>query len=209
MTDEEAFFEQLARNADNIKNLLVYGNGKRKEEFINDTGLLGFASPSEYPLFKAMQIHTTLPKAYLIACLTQELYERKTYCVPFALATGKNFFNAFRVQKTRLLADATGESRRQIYYAARDKVYSQYIPNEFAEKPRILETIHLDYWSYSIVRTQQGEGLSWRGEVPEPPKPTASVVDHSEAFNTIITKRNTLGTKPYKRTPIITQEDLE
>lgn len=132
MITKEQFYEQVRTNKDRLRTLIITGSANDKADFVNQTAILDYCSAAERPLFLAMQFRTTLVKAYLMSMLKQPLYKSVLYAIPFNLAANpQSFINAMHVQKTRLLADATGEARQDLYNATRDKMYHKFvtIPN--------------------------------------------------------------------------------
>lgn len=206
------WLEHCKEHASRLSKVIIYGNSKERIQCIEQLDLLRFASASELPMFKAFLLRTTQPKSYLIQSLKQPLYEERSYCIPFNLASPKSFFQACAVAKTRLLADATDAKRISMYNASRDKIWRSFTPNESATPANILLACNIPYWSFLVTRTQYGEGLSRMGKLPEPPKRIDNpVLDLPEDLG-IMPARTPLGTSPCRRTystpTIIKEEDL-
>lgn len=128
MITKEQFYEQVRANKARLRTLVLAGSANDKADFVNQTAILDYCSTAERPLFLAMQFRTTLVKAYLMSMLKQPLYKSVLYAIPFNLAANpQSFINAMHVQKTRLLADATGEARQDLYNATRDKMYHEFV----------------------------------------------------------------------------------
>ena len=207
--------EDIHNHADKVRSVLLHGTAEKKQQFITDLGVLNICGKCELAFFKALLYRITIPKAMTMAALQQPLYERTTYAVPFQYASPKTFFSSMYVAKTRLLADATGESRMDMYQAARDKMWKEFTPNEAAPPAHIFQAASIPYWCFTIYRTQVGEGKP-RGYFPEAPaikrEPTAfTLTDIGEELGFKDPPRHILATKPCARkvVQIFTEEDLE
>jgi len=227
MITKEQFYEQVQANKARLRTLVLVGSANDKADFVNQTAILDYCSAAERPLFLAMQFRTTLVKAYLMSMLKQPLYKSVLYAVPFNLAANpQSFINAMHVQKTRLLADATGEARQDLYNATRDKMFHEFIasPSEDGGKAQspyspvtvapILSMLELPFWLVKFTRTPKGEGRKWTGELPKPPDNLNMnlfiVADDFEVQPP--TNNPNLATKPYKRDGkevVLTDELLE
>lgn len=228
MITKEQFYEQVRTNKVRLRTLVLVGSANDKADFVNQTAILDYCSAAERPLFLAMQFRTTLVKAYLMSMLKQPLYKSVLYAVPFNLAANpQSFINAMHVQKTRLLADATGEARQDLYNATRDKMFHEFInspspspsgspsPNgscsEEGREPQspyspvmvapILSLLELPFWQVKFTRTPKGEGRKWTGELPKPPDNlNMNLFVVADDFGVQPPTNNpNLATKPYKR----------
>lgn len=227
MITKEQFYEQVQANKAKLRSLVLVGSTNDKADFVNQTAILDYCSAAERPLFLAMQFRTTLVKAYLMSMLKQPLYKSVLYAIPFNLAANpQSFINAMHVQKTRLLADATGEARQDLYNATRDKMFHEFInsPSENGMEPQspyspvtvapILSMLELPFWLVKFTRTPKGEGRKWTGELPKPPdnlNMNLFVVADDYGVQPPTNNPN-LATKPYKRDGkevVLTDELLE
>ena len=230
MITKEQFYEQVQANKARLRTLVLVGSANDKADFVNQTAILEYCSAAERPLFLAMQFRTTLVKAYLMSMLKQPLYKSVLYAVPFNLAANpQSFINAMHVQKTRLLADATGEARQDLYNATRDKMFHEFInspslsPNGndsnsdsnslsddggTAQSPYspvtvapILSMLGLPFWLVKFTRTPKGEGRKWTGELPKAPDNlNMNLFVVADDFGVQPPTNNpNLATKPYKR----------
>lgn len=227
MITKEQFYEQVQANKARLRNLVLVGSASDKADFVNQTAILDYCSAAERPLFLAMQFRTTLVKAYLMSMLKQPLYKSALYAIPFNLAANpQSFINAMHVQKTRLLADATGEARQDLYNATRDKMFHEFInsgsDNESIEQSPyspvtvapILSLLELPFWLVKFTRTPKGEGRKWTGELPKPPDNlNMNLFVVADDFGVQPPTNNpNLATKPYKRDGkevVLTDELLE
>ena len=227
MITKEQFYEQVQANKSRLRTLVLAGSANDKADFVNQTAILDYCSAAERPLFLAMQFRTTLVKAYLMSMLKQPLYKSILYAIPFNLAANpQSFINAMHVQKTRLLADATGEARQDLYNATRDKMYHEFISsgsdNESTEQSPyspvtvapILSLLELPFWLVKFTRTPKGEGRKWTGELPKPPDNlNMNLFVVADDFGVQPPTNNpNLATKPYKRDGkevVLTDELLE
>ena len=227
MITKEQFYEQVQANKARLRTLVLAGSANDKADFVNQTAILDYCSAAERPLFLAMQFRTTLVKAYLMSMLKQPLYKSILYAIPFNLAANpQSFINAMHVQKTRLLADATGEARQDLYNATRDKMYHEFISsgsdNESTEQSPyspvtvapILSLLELPFWLVKFTRTPKGEGRKWTGELPKPPDNlNMNLFVVADDFGVQPPTNNpNLATKPYKRDGkevVLTDELLE
>lgn len=235
MITKEQFYEQVQANKARLRSLVLVGSADDKADFVNQTAILDYCSAAERPLFLAMQFRTTLVKAYLMSMLKQPLYKSVLYAIPFNLAANpQSFINAMHVQKTRLLADATGEARQDLYNATRDKMFHEFISNGnnsssnspsedggTAQSPYspvmvapILSLLELPFWLVKFTRTPKGEGRKWTGELPRPPDNlNMNLFVVADDFGVQPPTNNpNLATKPYKRDGkevVLTDELLE
>lgn len=231
MITKEQFYEQVQANKARLRSLVLVGSASDKADFVNQTAILDYCSAAERPLFLAMQFRTTLVKAYLMSMLKQPLYKSAIYAIPFNLAANpQSFINAMHVQKTRLLADATGEARQDLYNATRDKMFHEFIANDSpsgsdydgtAQSPYspvtvapILYMLELPFWLVKFTRTPKGEGRKWTGELPKPPDNlNMNLFVVADDFGVQPPTNNpNLATKPYKRDGkevVLTDELLE
>ena len=237
MITREQFYEQVQAHKARLRTLVIAGSANDKADFVNQTAILDYCSPAERPLFLAMQFRTTLVKAYLMSMLKQPLYKSVLYAVPFNLAVNpQSFINAMHVQKTRLLADATGEARQDLYTATRDKMFHEFVTitspsgngngngSEEGEEPQspyspvtvapILSLLELPFWMVKFTRTPKGEGRKWTGELPKPPDNlNMNLFVVADDFGVQPPANNpNLATKPYKRDGkevVLTDELLE
>ena len=235
MITKEQFYEQVRANKARLRTLVLAGNANDKADFVNQTAILDYCSAAERPLFLAMQFRTTLVKAYLMSMLKQPLYKSILYAIPFNLAANpQSFINAMHVQKTRLLADATGEARQDLYNATRDKMFHEFVaspsgspsgsgsPNDSTEQSPyspvtvapILSLLELPFWLVKFTRTPKGEGRKWTGELPKPPDNlNINLFVVADDFGVQPPTSNpNLATKPYKRDGkevVLTDELLE
>ena len=227
MITKEQFYEQVRANKARLRTLVLAGSANDKADFVNQTAILDYCSTAERPLFLAMQFRTTLVKAYLMSMLKQPLYKSVLYAIPFNLAANpQSFINAMHVQKTRLLADATGEARQDLYNATRDKMFHEFVasgsPNESTEQSPyspvtvapILSLLELPFWLVKFTRTPKGEGRKWTGELPKPPDNlNMNLFVVADDFGVQPPTNNpNLATKPYKRDGkevVLTDELLE
>lgn len=237
MITREQFYEQVRANKVRLRTLVLVGSANDKADFINQTAILDYCSAAERPLFLAMQFRTTLVKAYLMSMLKQPLYKSTLYAIPFNLAANpQSFINAMHVQKTRLLADATGEARQDLYNATRDKMYHEFVasptcndsgndsgnnndnteqsPYSLVTVAPILSLLELPFWLVKFTRTPKGEGRKWTGELPKPPDNlNTNLFVVTEDFGVQSPTNNpNLATKPYKRDGkevVLTDELLE
>lgn len=237
MITKEKFYEQVRANKARLRTLVLAGSANDKADFVNQTAILDYCSTAERPLFLAMQFRTTLVKAYLMSMLKQPLYKSVLYAIPFNLAANpQSFINAMHVQKTRLLADATGEARQDLYNATRDKMYHEFVaspsgndsgsgsgsdnestgqsPYSPVTVAPILHLLELPFWQVKFTRTPKGEGRKWTGELPKPPdnlNTNLFVVTEDFGVKSPTSNPN-LATKPYKRDGkevVLTDELLE
>lgn len=227
MITKEQFYEQVQANKARLRTLVLVGSANDKADFVNQTAILDYCSAAERPLFLAMQFRTTLVKAYLMSMLKQPLYKSVLYAIPFNLAANpQSFINAMHVQKTRLLADATGEARQDLYNATRDKMFHEFITSPSdndgtAQSPYspvmvapILSLLELPFWLVKFTRTPKGEGRKWTGELPKPPDNlNMNLFVVADDFGVQPPTNNpNLATKPYKRDSkevVLTDELLE
>lgn len=231
MITKEQFYEQVRANKARLRTLVLAGSANDKADFVNQTAILDYCSAAERPLFLAMQFRTTLVKAYLMSMLKQPLYKSVLYAIPFNLAANpQSFINAMHVQKTRLLADATGEARQDLYNATRDKMFHEFVaspsgsgsPNDSTEQSPyspvtvapILSLLELPFWLVKFTRTPKGEGRKWTGELPKPPDNlNMNLFVVADDFGVQPPTNNpNLATKPYKRDGkevVLTDELLE
>ena len=235
MITKEQFYEQVRANKARLRTLVLAGSANDKADFVNQTAILDYCSTAERPLFLAMQFRTTLVKAYLMSMLKQPLYKSILYAIPFNLAANpQSFINAMHVQKTRLLADATGEARQDLYNATRDKMFHEFVasgspspngsgsPNDSTgQSPYspvtvapILSLLELPFWLVKFTRTPKGEGRKWTGELPKPPDNlNMNLFVVADDFGVQPPTNNpNLATKPYKRDGkevVLTDELLE
>lgn len=227
MITKEQFYEQVRANKARLRTLVLAGSANDKADFVNQTAILDYCSTAERPLFLAMQFRTTLVKAYLMSMLKQPLYKSILYAIPFNLAANpQSFINAMHVQKTRLLADATGEARQDLYNATRDKMFHEFVasPTEDGMEPPspyspvtvapILSLLELPFWLVKFTRTPKGEGRKWTGELPKPPDNlNMNLFVVADDFGVQPPTNNpNLATKPYKRDGkevVLTDELLE
>ena len=235
MITKEQFYEQVRANKARLRTLVLVGSANDKADFVNQTAILDYCSTAERPLFLAMQFRTTLVKAYLMSMLKQPLYKSVLYAIPFNLAANpQSFINAMHVQKTRLLADATGEARQDLYNATRDKMFHEFVasgspspnssgsPNDSTgQSPYspvtvapILSLLELPFWLVKFTRTPKGEGRKWTGELPKPPDNlNMNLFVVADDFGVQPPTNNpNLATKPYKRDGkevVLTDELLE
>ena len=231
MITREQFYEQVRAHKARLRTLVIAGSADAKMDFVNQTAILDYCSLAERPLFLAMQFRTTLVKAYLMAMLKQELYKPVLYAIPFNLAANpQSFINAMHVQKTRLLADATGEARQDLYNATRDKMYHEFIaspsgsgseeggipqsPYSPVTVAPILSMLELPFWMVKFTRTPKGEGRKWTGELPKPPDNlNINLFVVADDFGVQPPANNpNLATRPYKRDGkevVLTDELLE
>lgn len=227
MITPEDFYQQIIDNRQRLTALFLHGSQKERYDFVDQTDILQYCSTSERPLFLSYQFKTTAVKSYLMTALKQPLYKPAVYAIPFPVSAPKAFLNAMHVQKTRLLADATGESRRDLFQATRDKLYHTFLPAPDAPQspyspvqlppeplPTVLSLLAIPYWLVQFTRTQKGEGRKWTGQLPEPP------TDYDKKFCVSVDDLNikptntstNLATKPYKRNVseiVLTDELIE
>lgn len=229
MITKEQFYEQVRANKARLRTLVLAGSASDKADFVNQTVILDYCSTAERPLFLAMQFRTTLVKAYLMSMLKQPLYKSVLYAIPFNLAANpQSFINAMHVQKTRLLADATGEARQDLYNATRDKMYHEFVASSSGNDNEstgqspyspvtvapILHLLELPFWQVKFTRTPKGEGRKWTGELPKPPDNlNTNLFIVADDFGVQPpTNNHNLATKPYKRDGkevVLTDELLE
>lgn len=227
MITKEQFYEQVRANKARLRTLVLAGSANDKADFVNQTAILDYCSAAERPLFLAMQFRTTLVKAYLMSMLKQPLYKSVLYAIPFNLAANPQLFiNAMHVQKTRLLADATGEARQDLYNATRDKMFHEFVashsedggtgqsPYSPVTVAPILSLLELPFWLVKFTRTPKGEGRKWTGELPKPPDNlNMNLFVVADDFGVQPPTNNpNLATKPYKRDGkevVLTDELLE
>lgn len=227
MITKEQFYEQVRANKARLRTLVLAGSANDKADFVNQTAILDYCSIAERPLFLAMQFRTTLVKAYLMSMLKQPLYKSVLYAIPFNLAANpQSFINAMHVQKTRLLADATGEARQDLYNATRDKMFHEFVaspsdndstgqsPYSPVTVAPILSLLELPFWLVKFTRTPKGEGRKWTGELPKPPDNlNMNLFVVADDFGVQPPTNNpNLATKPYKRDGkevVLTDELLE
>lgn len=233
MITKEQFYEQVRANKARLRTLVLAGSANDKADFVNQTAILDYCSAAERPLFLAMQFRTTLVKAYLMSMLKQPLYKSILYAIPFNLAANpQSFINAMHVQKTRLLADATGEARQDLYNATRDKMFHEFVssgspsgsgsdndstgqsPYSPVTVAPILSLLELPFWLVKFTRTPKGEGRKWTGELPKPPDNlNMNLFVVADDFGVQPPTNNpNLATKPYKRDGkevVLTDELLE
>lgn len=208
----------LANNSVRVRALLfTHGNTQRKKDFIASVDVLRVAGIAEAPLFKALLHNIPLPKAYMMAACLTPLYTLAHWCIPFSLASPRQFFQAIMVAKTRMLANAAVDSERtEMYNAARDKLWKDYERNEdvpASHAPRILLALEEPYWSFTTYRTQIGESrASAMRYVPTAPAqavvPTAYVDDLTSAVEA---RKPLLATPPQQRHKdiVLTDDDLD
>ena len=208
----------LANNSARVRSLLfTHGNAQRKKDFIGSVDVLRAAGASEMPLFKALLHNIPLPKAYMMAACLTPLYTLAHWCIPFSLASPRQFFQAIMVAKTRMLANAAADSGRvEMYNAARDKLWKDYERNEdvpASHAPCILLALEEPYWSFTTYRTQIGESrASAMRYVPTAPAqvavPTAYVDDLADA---VTARKPLLATPPQQRHRdiVLTDDDLD
>lgn len=229
MITREQFYEQVQAHKARLRTLVIAGSATAKTDFVNQTAILEYCSHAERPLFLAMQFRTTLVKAYLMAMLKQPLYKPVLYAIPFNLAANpQSFINAMHVQKTRLLADATGEARQDLYTATRDKMFHEFVASPSGSEEGgiqqspyspvtvapILSLLELPFWMVKFTRTPKGEGRKWTGELPKPPDNlNMNLFVVADDFGVQPPTNNpNLATKPYKRDGkevVLTDELLE
>ena len=227
MITKEQFYEQVQANKARLRTLVLAGSANDKADFVNQTAILDYCSAAERPLFLAMQFRTTLVKAYLMSMLKQPLYKSILYAIPFNLAANpQSFINAMHVQKTRLLADATGEARQDLYNATRDKMFHEFVASPSGNESTgqspyspvtvapILSLLELPFWLVKFTRTPKGEGRKWTGELPKPPDNlNMNLFVVADDFGVQPPTNNpNLATKPYKRDGkevVLTDELLE
>lgn len=233
----QQFYEQVVENRQKLAALVLHGSQKTRNELTEQTKILSYCSVSERPLFLSYYFKTTAVKSYLMTALRQPLYKPVVYAIPFGVGEPKAFLNAMHVQKTRLLADATGEARQDLFQATRDKLYHTFLPTPAPTPvhapvaqasrspysplvlppeplPAILSLLGIPYWLVQFTRTQKGEGRKWTGELPQPPsnwdKQFCVATDDLDVKP--VANKTNLATKPYKRNAseiVLTDELIE
>ena len=215
---DSGILRDLQSNSARVRALLfTHGNTQRKKDFIASVDVLRAAGASEAPLFKALLHNIPLPKAYMMAACLTPLYTIAHWCIPFSLASPRQFFQAIMVAKTRMLANAAADSGRvEMYTAARDKLWKDYERNEdvpASHAPCILLALEEPYWSFTTYRTQIGESrASAMRYVPTAPAqavvPTAYVDDLADA---VTVRKPLLATPPQQRhhNIVLTDDDLD
>ena len=209
----------LANNSVRVRALLfTHGNTQRKKDFIASVDVLRAAGTAEAPLFKALLHNIPLPKAYMMAACLTPLYTLAHWCIPFSLASPRQFFQAIMVAKTRMLANAAVDSERvEMYNAARDKLWKDYERNEdvpASHAPHILLALEEPYWSFTTYRTQLGESrASAMRYVPVAPKQNTSAVlaEVDDLTGAVEARKPLLATPPQQRHKdiVLTDDDLD
>ena len=215
---DNGILRDLANNSVRVRALLfTHGNTQRKKDFVASVDVLRAAGASEVPLFKALLHNIPLPKAYMMAACLTPLYTLAHWCIPFSLASPRQFFQAIMVAKTRMLANAAADAGHvEMYNAARDKLWKDYERNEdvpASHAPHILLALEEPYWSFTTYRTQIGESrASAMRYVPTAPAqaavPTAYVDDLADA---VTVRKPLLATPPQQRhrNIVLTDDDLD
>lgn len=215
---DRGILHDLQSNSARVRALLfTHGNTERKKDFVESVAVLSVAGTSEVPLFKALLHGIPLPKAYMMAACLTPLYMLAHWCIPFSLAKPQQFFQAIMVAKTRMLANASADPGRiEMYNAARDKLWKDYVPNEAVPPsafPRVLDALGEPYWSFTTYRTQVGESraAAMRYVPVAPMVQEAFIASADDLSDAVSARRPILATSPQQRhyDVVLTDDDLD